>query len=296
MRVRSAVGALAFGALPGMLLACGVALSWACAASRVPISHGEPSAANLEARAAFLRSELPDQFTVAVAGPFVLVSEEPSERARERAAHIGRLTAELKRSFLADEPRNVIDVWLFADTESYRENTRVYLGDWPRTLGGYYAPRLHAVVVNLESGERTLAHEIVHPLLEASFPDCPAWFAEGLASLYETTGERDGRMVGLVDARVRRLQRALSRRRLPSLAALTVSTDREFYDDPRATNYLQARYLLHYLQEYELLASYYIAFRNDRPADPTGYRTLQRVTELEPDALQEQWEAHVQDL
>lgn len=291
--MRTALGALAFGALPCLMLACFVALSWACAASPVPRSQGGPTASNLEARAALLRQQLPDEFSVTVAGPFVLVSQEPREAAHARAARIDRVAAELERSFLVDQPKNLIDVWLFADTESYREYTRTYLGDWPRTLNGYYAPRLHAVVVNLESGERTLAHEIVHPLLEASFPDCPAWFAEGLASLYEATAERDGRLVGVVDKGAGRLQRALSRRRLPSLAALTVSTDREFYDDPRATNYLQARYLLYYLQEHELLADYYVAFRRDRPTDPTGYGTLKRVVQLDGDVLQDRWESYM---
>jgi hypothetical protein len=208
-----------------------------------------------------LRERLPNKFTVSVAGPFVLVSEEPPAAARERAAEIGRLASGLQRLLLVDQPRNVIDVWVFADTESYRDNTRTYLGDWPRTLGGYYSPRIHAVVVNLETGERTLAHEIVHPLLEA-----------------------------------RRLQRALARGRLPTLGALTVSTDREFYDDPRATNYLQARYLLHYLQERELLAPYYLAFRREHATDPTGYRTLQRVAGLEGNELQERWAAYVREL
>jgi len=28
-----------------------------------------------------------------------------------------------------------------------------------------------------------LVHEIVHPFMRANFPECPAWFNEGLASL-----------------------------------------------------------------------------------------------------------------
>ena len=30
-----------------------------------------------------------------------------------------------------------------------------------------------------------LVHEMVHPFMDADFPACPAWFNEGLASLYE---------------------------------------------------------------------------------------------------------------
>jgi len=45
-------------------------------------------------------------------------------------------------------------------------------------------------------------HEIVHPFMAANFPDCPAWFNEGLASLYEQSSERDGKIIGLTNWRL----------------------------------------------------------------------------------------------
>ena len=39
--------------------------------------------------------------------------------------------------------------------------------------------------MNIGPGPGTLSHELVHPYMEANFPNVPAWFNEGLASLYE---------------------------------------------------------------------------------------------------------------
>ena len=43
-------------------------------------------------------------------------------------------------------------------------------------------------IMNIATGGGTLVHEIVHPYVEANFPGCPAWFNEGLGSLYEACG------------------------------------------------------------------------------------------------------------
>jgi hypothetical protein len=285
--------ALGFGAGPCLLIGCVMAISGSYAMEPVPRPEGEPTAENLEARAALLRRLLPSQLEVRVEAPFVLVSEGSPEDAEQRAAIIRRTVDGLRALLPMDTPKTLVDVWVFADTESYRKSTRGYLGDWPRTLRGYWAPRLHAVIVN--ESDTVLAHEIVHPLLDASFPGCPAWFAEGLAALYEHAAERDGQLIGTVDGRLGRLRSAIARHKLPSIAALTVSTDREFYEDPRATNYTEARYLLLYLQERDLLAPYYHAFRDAHAEDPTGYATLQRTAHAEGQDLEDVWQSYVMD-
>ena len=87
-------------------------------------------------------------------------------------------------------------------------------------LGEYIAPTLkstteylygdtfmnadNALVMNIATGGGTLVHEIVHPFMEANFPACPSWFNEGLGSLYEQSGARDGRIVRRRKGRPRR--------------------------------------------------------------------------------------------
>ena len=57
---------------------------------------------------------------------------------------------------------------------------------------------------------------MVHPFVEANFPDCPAWFNEGLGSLYEQCAERvDTLHVGLrPEARCEREQQGREQRGL----------------------------------------------------------------------------------
>ena len=63
--------------------------------------------------------------------------------------------------------------------------------------------------MNIDTGGGTLVHEIVHPFIAANFPDCPAWFNEGLASLYEQSGEYRGRIWGRTNWRLAGLQEAI---------------------------------------------------------------------------------------
>ena len=69
------------------------------------------------------------------------------------------------------------------------------------------------------------------------------------------------------------------------------TTTREFYDDDRGTHYAQARYLCYYLQQRGLLRKYYHAFVGNVDADPTGYKTLQKILgEEDMDAFQKRWQ------
>ena len=130
-----------------------------------------------------------------------------------------------------------------------------------------------------------------------SFPACPAWFNEGLGSLYEQSAERDGRIVGLTNWRLAGLQRAISAGRLGSIEALCKTTTREFYDEDPGTHYAQARYLLYYLQEEGKLPGYYRAFVDAQTRDPSGYATLvATLGERDMGAFQRRWERWVMDL
>jgi hypothetical protein len=147
--------------------------------------------------------------------------------------------------------------------------------------------------MNISTGGGTLVHEIVHPFVAANFPNCPAWFNEGLGSLYEQSGEVDGEIHGYTNWRLPALQKAIRKGTVPSFKDLCGTTDTEFYRKDRGTNYPQARYLCYYLQEKGLLRSFYRRFLADHEEDPTGYKTLKAVLRRDDmDKFQKEWEAY----
>jgi hypothetical protein len=190
------------------------------------------------------------------------------------------------------EPSNVIDVWLLGDADSYVDNALRLFGLRPSTPYGFFLPSQQALFMNIATGGGTLVHELVHPFIGASFPAVPAWFNEGLASLYEAVRERNGQMWGLPNWRLAGLQRAIRAGKLPSFAMMTADSRQRFYASD--TGYAQARYLCLYLQERGLLHRYYDGFLAGVAGDPTGYKTLVRVLG-DPDMSQfeKQWQAWV---
>jgi hypothetical protein len=254
------------------------------------------AAPDFDAHVEALRKRLPGAgFMIVVQPPFVVVGDEDAATVRRRAARTVQWAVDrLKAEYFERDPAHILDVWLFRDAESYRRNARALFGDEPDTPFGYYSARHRALVMNIATGGGTLVHEIVHPFIESNFPGCPAWFNEGLGSLYEQADERDGRIVGLPNWRLAGLQKAIRGGKLGSFEALLGTSTSEFYGDERGTNYAQARYLLYWLQERGKLREFYRSFHRDRASDPTGIATLRKT--LAPEdlaAFQKKWERFV---
>lgn len=242
-----------------------------------------------------LRERVPRGFTVVAAPPFVVTGDERPEAVRARAANTVTWAATmLKRDFFDADPREILDVWLFKDKTSYQEHTLELFARRPTTPYGFYSAENKALIMNIATGGGTLVHEIVHPFVEADFPEAPTWLNEGLGSLFEQAGEEDGHIVGYTNWRLPGLQRAIQKGVVPSFRTLTGTSPHEFYEQDPGTNYAQARYLCYYLQQHGLLRRYYRELRDGHAADPTGYRTLQRVLgEASMDAFEPRWEAWV---
>ncbi|MFP4028070.1 MAG: hypothetical protein ACLFWL_09790 [Candidatus Brocadiia bacterium] len=249
-------------------------------------------------RVSELRKQLPeDVFTIIVQPPFVIIGDEEPGGVERRARKTVKWTVDmLRKAYFPRLPDRIIDVWLFKDRESYREHCRSLFHIEPGTPFGFCS-REYGLIMNVATGGGTLVHEIVHPFVEANFPECPAWFNEGLASLYEQCGERGGRIVGFTNWRLAGLQKAIGRDSLGSFKRLTDMSALEFYGEGSGLNYAQARYLCYYLQEKGVLRKFFKKWTARTEADPTGYETLKSVLSTDDmERFQNEWEDYVMSL
>ncbi len=246
-----------------------------------------------------LKEKMPEKgFHVVIEPPFVVLGDERAGIVEQRAANTIRWAVKrLKHMYFKKDPEYIIDVWLFKDKASYRKYTKEIFGDNPDTPFGYSSSMHRALIMNIATGGGTLVHEIVHPFVRANFPDCPAWLNEGLGSLYEQSGGKGNDIIGMTNWRLAGLQKAIAHDQVPSFKELTSTTDFEFYNRDKGTNYAQARYLCYYLQEKGLLTTFYHDFHKNRAKDPTGYGTLKKVLkEKDMDDFKERWEKYTMKL
>jgi hypothetical protein len=241
-----------------------------------------------------LRRHLPKGFVVVVEPPFVIVGNGPIAKVRGLATDtVGWAVRRLRQDFFASDPVRILDIWLLEDDASYSRASVNITGEEPDTPFGFYAPAQGALIMNIATGSGTLVHEIVHPFMEANCPHCPAWFNEGLGSLYEQCSERRGHIVGLRNWRLAELRSAIREHSLPSFRELTALTGRAFYQGRHSLHYAQARYLLYALQEADLLVPFYRAMIGRLGSDPTGYTALAQIIGQDMAQFQRRWEAEM---
>ena len=257
-----------------------------------PPSTGSFSPSEFVQHVMVLRRHLPRDFTVVVEPPFVVVGNGATGEIRRLAKEtVGWAVRRLRQDFFTRDPTRILDVWLLGDDKSYQDKTLEITGEEPDTPYGFYSPEHGALIMNIATGSGTLVHEIVHPFMEANCPTCPAWFNEGLGSLYEQCSERRSHIVGLRNWRLAELQYTIRQHAMPSFRELTRLVGREFYQGHHSLNYAQARYLLYALQEGGLLMPYYRAMTARLQSDPTGYTALVRVIgDKDMAEFQRQWE------
>jgi hypothetical protein len=243
-----------------------------------------------------LKKKLPSaDFTIVVQPPFVVIGDEPADLVKEHSERTVKWAVDkLKQDYFSKDPKEILDIWLFKDAASYERNALSLFGDKPSTPYGYYSSRHKALVMNISTGGGTLVHEIVHPFIEANFPNCPPWLNEGLGSLYEQSGEVAGHIHGYPNWRLPGLQRAIKAGTVPAFKTLMAYDTRAFYNDDKGTNYAQARYLCYYLQQKDLLVRFYREFVAHQKTDQTGYETLQRILKArDMKQFKLKWESYV---
>src|SRR5262245_34690630 len=194
--------------LSGLILASLASMSPAFGdETRADANSNSPTNVALVEHLARLSQKVPKGFTVVTQSPFVVIGDEAPDRVRLRATNTVKWAVDkLKQEYFQRDPEEIIDIWLFRDAASYTNHARLLFNDTPTTPFGYYSAQHHALIMNISTGGGTLVHEIVHPFMRANFSDCPAWFNEGLASLYEQSIEKNGRIRGLINWRFKGLE------------------------------------------------------------------------------------------
>jgi len=148
--------------------------------------------------------------------PFVVVGDEPPAVVERRSQGTVRWAVDhIKKIYFTKDPSDIITIYLFKDKDSYEDHAELLFGRKPHTPFGYYTHRHRALVMNISTGGGTLVHEIVHPFVASNFPECPSWFNEGLASLYEQCGTNNGQIWGYTNWRLAGLQKAITLSRTP---------------------------------------------------------------------------------
>jgi hypothetical protein len=253
-------------------------LAAACVLFAIPAAAA-PTKDELAARAKELETKLDGQgFKVLVEPPFVVIGDESLTKVKSRASFVRWVVRLIEADYFSKQPDKIIEVWLFRNEKTYRKGAKKFFDDEPETPYGYYSPEDNALVMNIGPGAGTLSHEIVHPYIEANFPNAPSWFNEGLASLYEQPRERDGHMWGTTNWRLPGLTSMIKAKKLPTVKAL-ITTTREGFYEAGYDSYAYARFLCQYLQDHGKLRDFYKKFVADK--DTTGQATLEAVLGME---------------
>jgi hypothetical protein len=266
-----------------------LAIACLSALGLVPRAAAEPSAEELADRRAALEARLgPQGFTVVVQPPFVVIGDEPPATVKHRAGGILKWSIQLlEAEYFKARPSKLIEIWLFKNEKSFRKGAKKFFNDEPDTPYGYYSSEHDAMVMNIGPGAGTLVHEVVHPYIEANFPDGPAWFNEGLASLYERPTEKRGHIWGLPNWRLPNLKKQINEKTLPELGKMLATTRNQFYE-AEYDAYAYARYLLLYLQDQGKLTAFYEKFVADTE-DRTGKTALEAILGEKLETFEPKW-------
>ncbi|OYW18002.1 MAG: hypothetical protein B7Z55_11470 [Planctomycetales bacterium 12-60-4] len=240
------------------------------------LSESPPEAYRREASR--IQARLPDSWVVINHYPFLLTGNL-AERDLQRALVdvVLPTSRALAIDYFDHPPAEPITLIVMKDDSSYADALGRLGHSGREEYAGIYVRRSRRLILNLSTGDGTIAHELTHALAHADFPRMPEWFDEGLASLHEESiFSVDGRrLIGQPNWRDSLLREALQREKPPEIGQLVTGN---FGRHEPAVDYALARNLCLYLQSQNLLGPYYRKCRARIFDDPTGRWSLMEIT------------------
>jgi len=235
---------------------------------------------------------LTDDFIIQPFSCFVIISNlQESETDKIIYNTIAPAANCFYNDFFQKRPDELIKVFLFKDEKSYRYWARKLFDDDDVSYFGYYKPSQKTMLMNISTGTGTLVHELTHAFVRYDFPDIPAWFNEGLGSLYERCSLNNGEIIGYVNWRLPSLQNAIKNKTYTELDILFDTDDDEFYGEKSGFYYAQARYFCLYMQEKNLLKKFYKLLRDNFEEDKTGKSFVVKMFEKDLKSIEKEFKS-----
>lgn len=252
-------------------------------------------AADRDRRARLAKEELgPRTVTTVVSDIFVVIGPPGSQASFEPSVSLMRssMAGYLNNRF-GKKPSRAISVYLFPEARGYEAYCKKQYNAPCIAHYGFYQPGDRNMVMNIGLGLGTLTHEIVHPLVEADFPDAPTWLNEGIASVFEAPViSKPGEIHGVKNWRHPRLKRAMTsaaekdHARLDTLFGMR---DDVFRGDGEDLHYAMARYVCQWLDERGKLWTFYQRWRDTVATDATGEKAFKEITGMTPGEANVPW-------
>jgi hypothetical protein len=257
--------------------------------------------ADRTARIELAKTELGPRAPVELVDPIFVVAGGGAHRAatlQQPIALIRNALAAYTNHRFTIAPTVAISIYLFPDLGSYHAYCQKHYDKPCISRFGFYEPSERKMVMNGAGG--TLTHELVHPMVEADFPDAPTWLNEGIASLFEQPIiPKPGEIHGGKNWRYPRLRSALGstgqglEARPSGIIGMSNDVFRGANED---LHYAAARYLCQWLDERNQLWSFYQHFRDHFAEDASGAKSFEAVTGLTPENANDPWTRWVRAL
>jgi hypothetical protein len=159
----------------------------------------------------------------------------------------------------------------------------------PKALGYYNTATRTLVSVRLGD---VLLHEFTHALHHNDQVSAgqrhPAWIIEGLATLFQDSEIRDGRIEPRLGLGLEAVQAAARAKKVLSLAALAEMGAASFTAEAEAA-YVHARFVMLYLHRQGKLGAFYEAYKGGYAADPRGTAALEKALGKPLSEIQKDW-------
>lgn len=167
----------------------------------------------------------------------------------------------------------------------------------PAEASGYYRPATRTLTSMSLSD--VLVHEFTHALHHSDQVRVnqrhPVWISEGLATLFQRSRVREGKIELLLNAGLAVLRESVRQKRVRSLAALC-AMDREAFSLDAEACYPHARYVMLYLDRQGKLKEFYETYKSHYASDLTGVKALEATLGKPLEGIESDWRRWVLEL